>query len=460
MSLFSTMNTAVTGLRVASQGLNVTSHNVANATTEGFSQRELRVQTALPGAEGRFGIGSGAFAVGARRATDILVNERLVRAVGQEARSGARFQTLSVVEASLDESSDVGPATLMGKFFDSMSRLTQDPGDTSLREDVLTSAQSFSDGVNRLAIDMRSARQSIYEELEQTMASINLRLEQVAKFNAAVGSAGSELAAGDFQDQRDQVIDELAEEFGFTVEFTGDGLAQLSLGGHAVVTGAVARSLEVEQSTGGTPKVSLSADSATIDVTGMIGGYFGGRIDADNDIAAFEDELNAFIDTLGTALNTQHAAGFDRSGAAGGDLFTFTAGSEALTFTLDGVLAADTSLFAAAGAATASAGDGANLAALVDIESALLFAGGTQSATEALGSVYASVGRAVATSELNNATQNATLDDLTSLRTAISGVDLDQEAADLLGWQASYEAASRVVTATNDMLSELMELVR
>jgi flagellar hook-associated protein 1 FlgK len=244
------------------------------------------------------------------------------------------------------------------------------------------------------------------------------------------------------------------------VEFTGDGLAQLSLGGHAVVNGAVARSLEVDQSTGGTPKVSLSADSATIDVTGMIGGYFGGRIDADNDIAAFEDELNAFIDTLGTALNTQHAAGFDRSGAAGGDLFTFTAGSEALTFTLDGVLAADTSLFAAAGAATASAGDGTNLAALVDIESALLFAGGTQSATEALGSVYASVGRAVATSELNNATQNATLDDLTSLRTAISGVDLDQEAADLLGWQASYEAASRVVTATNDMLSELMELVR
>jgi flagellar hook-associated protein FlgK len=43
MSLFSTMNTAVTGLRVASQGLNVTSHNVANASTEGFSQRELRL---------------------------------------------------------------------------------------------------------------------------------------------------------------------------------------------------------------------------------------------------------------------------------------------------------------------------------------------------------------------------------------------------------------------------------
>jgi flagellar hook-associated protein 1 FlgK len=117
-------------------------------------------------------------------------------------------------------------------------------------------------------------------------------------------------------------------------------------------------------------------------------------------------------------------------------------------------------LLAAAGAATAAAGDGTNLASLVDIEAQLLFAAGTQTAPVALGGIYASVGRAVANADLKNQTGLATLDDLVALRDAVSGVDLDEEAADLLGWQASYQAASRVVTTTNQMLGELMEMVR
>jgi flagellar hook-associated protein 1 FlgK len=432
---------------------------VANVTTEGFSQRSVRVETGDPLRRGAFGFGSGAFATGVVRTADLLVNERLVRAMGDESRSNSRFQTLAVVEASFDETSEGGPASLMGQFFDSMSRLTQDPSDASLREGVLTSARRFSEGINQLAIDLQGARRSIYDELDQTLPNVNLRLQQVAEFNAAITASASELSAGDYQDKRDQVIHELAEEFGFTVEYTGDGAAQLSLGGHAVVTGGTARELSLTQVLGD-PQLDLSSDSATINVTELIGGYFGGRVDAHTDVRGFESDLNTFIDTLGTALNTQHGAGFDQTGAPGGAMFTFTAGSEALTFSVDATLATDGALLAAAGLATASAGDGTNLSALVDIESSLLFAGGTQNATEALGSVYASVGRAVNSAEMDNQTSLATLDDLSSLRDAVSGVDLDKEAADLLGWQASYQAASRVVTTTNQMLNELMEIVR
>ena len=83
MSLISSLNTAASGLYTASQGINITSHNVANATTEGFSQRRLRVETGLPGHQGRFGLGSGAIATGVARTADLLVNERLVRAVAR-----------------------------------------------------------------------------------------------------------------------------------------------------------------------------------------------------------------------------------------------------------------------------------------------------------------------------------------------------------------------------------------
>jgi len=460
MSLISSLNTAASGLRVASQGINVTSHNVTNATTEGYSRRSLRVETALPSTKGGFGIGNGANPTGAKRSADLFVNRRLVDAIGDESRTASHYQTLRTVEASFDDVSADGPGSLLSQFFDSLSRLTQDPSDGSLREEVLSQGTRFTEGIQKVAADLQTGRLSIYEELEQTISEINNRLAQVADFNAAITASTSEMGAGDFMDKRDQIIHELADEFGFTAVFNGDGSAQVSIGGHAAVTGAEHRELEVQQTAAGVAQVDLQTGTGSVDITSEIGGYFGGRLDAQTDIVSFESDLNDFVDTLATAFNTQHAAGFDQAGAPGGDFFTFTAGSEAATFSLDATLAADSSLIAAAGAATASAGDGANLESLIGIESTNLYAGGTQDATQALGAVYASVGRAVATAEMENNTASVTLDDLSALRDAASGVDLDQEAADLLAWQASYQASARVVTTTNQMLAELMEIVR
>jgi flagellar hook-associated protein 1 FlgK len=121
---------------------------------------------------------------------------------------------------------------------------------------------------------------------------------------------------------------------------------------------------------------------------------------------------------------------------------------------------ADPSLFATAGAATAAAGDAGNLIALADLEGQDLFSGGTRTAAEAMGDIYTSVGRQAAQAELDRAGNAVRLDDLSSLRESISGVDLDEEAANLLQWQAAYQAAARVVTATNDMVGVLMDMGR
>ena len=51
------------------------------------------------------------------------------------------------------------------------------------------------------------------------------------------------------------------------------------------------------------------------------------------------------------------------------------------------------------------------------------------------------------------------MDDMFELRNSISGVDLDQEAMKLMEYQASYEAAARVLTVSNQLLGELMNVV-
>ena len=50
------------------------------------------------------------------------------------------------------------------------------------------------------------------------------------------------------------------------------------------------------------------------------------------------------------------------------------------------------------------------------------------------------------------------MDDMFELRASISGVDMDQEAMKLMEYQASYEAAAKVLSVSNQLLGELMNI--
>ena len=117
-------------------------------------------------------------------------------------------------------------------------------------------------------------------------------------------------------------------------------------------------------------------------------------------------------------------------------------------------------MIAAAANITAAAGDGGNLTLLIAEEAALNHGGGTETAQDAMSAIYAAVGRDVVRFQRQQESYEAQLFDLNELRTAISGVDLDEEAANLLQWQAAYEASARVISTTNELLDTLLALGR
>ena len=212
----------------------------------------------------------------------------------------------------------------------------------------------------------------------------------------------------------------------------------------------------VDTSTAGVVSVDMATGAGSVDVSELLGGEFGGLLDAHDAADGYATDLDTWVSDFATAFNTQHSAGFDSTGAAGGDFFSFTAGSEAVTLDVDAALRADPALFALAGAATAAAGDGGNLNLLLDVEDQLLHAGATRTTGEALADIYAQVGRDIETAELDQGVFELELDDILALRDSVSAVDLDEEAANLMAYQASYQAAARVLTATNDLLDVLI----
>lgn len=461
-SLYNNINVGSTGLRVASTGLNATSHNVANVNTEGYSRRTVTAATRDPVRSRGLLFGTGAEVSLLGRTVDRMVDDQLVTVLGQEASSEVAFLTLSAVEVYLDEDALNGPQSRLREFFDSLVALEADPSDPSRREQVLSAGSSLARSVRTTAGALTSSQDLIEDELDDALADINEKLATIAELNGEVLAGGGALSAGDFADQRDALIRDVAEDIGATVHFAASGEATVFLAGHAIVSGSHARELDITTGGGSAPTVYLNAGtaSAALDVTADLGGRYGGLSEAWTTMEGYLTDLDTWVTNFATAFNTQHTAGFDQSGAAGGDFFAFTAGSEALTLDLDAALALDATLIAAAGAATAAAGDDANLELLIAEESALNHGGGTLTAQDAMSDIYAEVGRDVVRLQRRQESYEAQLFDLNELRTAISGVDLDEEAANLLQWQAAYEASARVISTTNELLDTLLALGR
>jgi flagellar hook-associated protein 1 FlgK len=418
----------------------------------------VTTSAADPVTQGGLLLGAGVRIDSIVRVTDALLGVRLVDHTGGEAESSALFESLSVVESYFNETQSAGISQTLEEMFDSFIGLTADPSDPSLRASAVDAARRFASSMSNTYVGVETTVDDLTEDASSSLDDVNARLQELAGLNAAVVNAGGGLQSGDLADRRDQLLMELASEVGVTASINADGQATVFLGGHAVVSGDQARSLSMDEDANGDPVMHLSSDSGTVDVTDEVSGRVGGLLEAHEKSQGYLASLDDLADAVATAFNAQHAAGFDANGNPGGDFFTLSAGAgSAASLAIDASLLDDPSLLALAGSSAAEAGDGDNLALLIDVEGQQIVDGKT--AQEFASALINRVGTDVAASEADLSQAGAVLADLTEVRQAISGVNLDEEATKLIEYQAAFEAASKVIRAADEMLGVVMDLV-
>jgi flagellar hook-associated protein 1 FlgK len=449
MSIRTTLGSAVSGLRGASAGISATSHNVANATTEGFSRRSAKLSTETP-LVGRLVLGQGVDVAGFRRATNERLVEQQIGAESDVAASMAFGDGLRSLEAYFDPIDGGGPRDSLDAFYDSLTTAAQDPGDPALRRDVIASGDALARTINRTSARLTAASNGYSQDIALAVDDVNAILEEVAATNVEIVAAGGPLRSGDMADRRDQLMREAARIAGVELDIQPDGTAVGRLGGHVVVSGADVRPIGVEAD--GT--LTVPVGDGVIPVDTLVGGQMGGLVDARNVTDSLKADLNTTVETLVTTFNATHAGGFDRTGAPGGDLFSIAdpaAPAGTLSFAID-----EPSALAFAGDASAEAGDSGNLQALIAIEDDLLVGG--ERLSDAMGGLASRLGGAIRMADADRAQSDAVLLDLDELNAAISGVDLDEEAANLLTYQAAYQASAKVVQTADQLMGVLMEM--
>src|SRR5207253_10903936 len=110
---------------------------------------------------------------------------------------------------------------------------------------------------------------------------------------------------------------------------------------------------------------------------------------------------------------------------------------------------------AAAATGEGSAGN-TNASALADLSSANIVGGQTSSAF--LASFLGQIGSDTAAATTDNSAQQTTLTQLTTQRDSLSGVSLDEEAANLTQYQRAYQAAAQVFNIGNSIMASALNL--
>lgn len=313
--------------------LQTVGNNIANANTAGYS----RQTTQLADATGQF-TGSGFFGKGVTvttvaRAYDKYLTNQAVGSTAVAAGDAARVDKLTQLENVFPiGSSGVGFAS--GEFLNSFVDLSNNPGDSSARQVVLSQAQELASRF-RAAGDQLSALQTgVTQDIKASVASVNSQAQQVAKLNAQIAALkGSGQLPNQLLDQRDALISQIAQTINVTTIEADDGTVGVFIGGgQNLVLGANANTLKAVTDSYDPAKAVLTmsegATNRPIPPDSLAGGSLSGLLKFQNeDLVAANNLLGQMAAAVSGAVNKQQSLGLDLGQPAGAGAPIFAVGA-------------------------------------------------------------------------------------------------------------------------------------
>ncbi len=461
-NLLSSIKNAASSMSSYQQVIQVTEHNVANASTEGYRRQEAVLKTGIPTSASRTGgnfvgqMGTGVVVAYIRQYGQEFIDAQIRNQLAESSKWEMESSILSQVETTLDETGDSGLINMLDAFWTGWQSLADDPSDMSLRTSLKQASQDLVDAFNNRVTSLRSIRQDQDEAIIQSVNEINSLASQVAELNTEIVKAkAANESPNDLIDERDLQLKRLAEITGGTVNFQDSGEALVSISGHALVIGSEAFTLTTSRDTDNDNMVQISWAEDGLDFTastGELAGLFEAR---DVIIPEQLSGLSELAETLTTTVNDQHADGYDLNGVGGGDFFDYTSTGDYF-FRIDLSDNLDDPANIAAASQTDAPGDGNNATIMAQLRESLVMNSGTSTFNDFYNNQITAFGLKVNEATTKSSDTSVVLESLEQMRESESGVSLDEEAANLVSAQKAYEACSRVLTAIDEMLNVLI----
>ncbi len=245
ISTFVGIQTSLRGLLAQQRALDVTSHNIANASTVGYTRQEVNLAATQPlnvsaGGMANGGmLGTGVDVQSYRRVRDQFLDLQYRAQNMQLGDQTARSDALQNVELSFAEPGDSGIQNALDEFFGSWSDLSNSASSGAAKQAVIDKSRTLAQQINDLQGNLASARQAAADEYTQTAGAggqINQMANDLSTTLNAIRSAemtGSQ--PNDLYDRRDLLLDQLSTMGQVSMTPSAGGSFDVSLGGVTIV---------------------------------------------------------------------------------------------------------------------------------------------------------------------------------------------------------------------------------
>ena len=323
------INIGLSGVLAHQRALNTTGNNITNANTPGYNRQQVTFGSS-PGINTADGsIGTGVSITNIRRITSEFITNQMRADTSLFKEQDALLTELTRLDNLLGGEA-TGLSGVLNNFFSSLQSAAEDPAAIPQRQLVMAEAQSLVTRFQSMNAQFIQQRQSVDQQLGNSISEINALAEGIARLNVAISESPG-LAQGKdpngLLDQRDEKLRELSELVQVSVIPQGGGQVNVVIGnGQALVVGDQASRLTMQTSNTDPLKVDLSLviSGRSVVVTEQInGGNIGGLLHfRENMLAPAQSELNRIALAVSEEVNRQHKLGMDLDGRLGGDFFS------------------------------------------------------------------------------------------------------------------------------------------
>ncbi|CUH96269.1 hypothetical protein P22_2359 [Propionispora sp. 2/2-37] len=501
-STFAGLVTSTNGLTASKAGLTVTSNNISNVNTTGYS-RQVLIQSAIGPAAvyNRSAVGVGASVDSVTRVSDSLLDKKYWTENATLGATTVSVSYLEELEAVMGDADDTF-SSLMNDFYEALEDVSTDSGSSETRTALQTAGEAICDYLNEISKGLSQLQSDVNTEVKTTATQINSYASQIAALNDQISKAQTSGAStNELEDSRDALLDKLSSLADITVGevvvgTNADGSDRtkltVSINGVNLVYGDDVNELTCDDTDGdGLYDVGWSNGAKFSVDDGELATYLSlrdGSSSTDKGIPYYTNKLDEFAQTFAKAFNegvfadgetyyAGHAGGYDADGDTGVRFFSYNGlSSEELASLIStsgvdavyaNITAANISLSSdvqddvnkiAAASEGGEESNNENVDALLDLcKDSRMFSTGT--AEDAMASIVAILGSQSESAQNKSDRQSTIVDFLTASRSSVSGVSTNEETINMTTYQEAYEASASLVSMWNEVYATTINMV-
>lgn len=317
---FGGLYTSVSGMQSSKISLDTVSHNIANTANPHYVRqsaihKDNFYQNVKYGQVTTSQVGKGAGVSHIRQIRDDFLDKQLRRELPALGYNSVKADALTDVEAVFNEISASGLQNVLDDFWNSWQELYKYPESLTNREMVNESGVAFVDTVQRIGKQLKDIQNNIDVELAEKGRETNTVLKEIGRLNREIRLAESEGALkthNDKRDERNALLDRISQLLPVNLEEDIHGEVIVTLNGRSLVEGGYVQEIDLvpnKDSNSGHLLVYWQNSDVEIDLKGK--GELGALIDVrDKSIVAYRDRLDVLVRDVAESVNEIHKSGY------------------------------------------------------------------------------------------------------------------------------------------------------